>query len=141
MGEHLMSSGLCVRLHRVVVFSLLLGMGVSAMAQSEAVNRMLNDKGCTACHAWDRKLVGPAYNHVRARYEVGDFFSFLVTKVLEGGNGSWGSVYMPAHPQLSKAEGEFLVASIMGMKGYAAPRQTSAPGDDPPTVGRVFRLK
>ena len=102
MSGHLMSSVSCAVLTRAAVFSLLLGMSVSASAQSEAVNRMLNEKGCTACHAWDRKLVGPAYNHVRARYEVGDFFSFLVTKVLEGGNGSWGSVQMPAHPQLSK---------------------------------------
>jgi cytochrome c len=112
-----------------------------ALAQSDAANRLLRDKACLACHAWEQKLVGPAYLHVRARYELDDYFAFLVAKVRDGGNGSWGSVPMPAHPQLSKAEGEYLVASILGLSGYVAPTRAASKGDDPPSVGRVFRLK
>lgn len=112
-----------------------------AFAQSEAANRMLRDKGCLECHAWERQLVGPALNHVRARYEIGDFFSFLVERVRNGGSGSWGSVPMPAHPQISQTEAEFLVASIMEFKGYAAPPRAVSVADAPPSVGKVFRLR
>lgn len=130
-----------VGVKRLLVFSLMAAATLPALAQSEAANRMLQDKGCLACHAWDKKLVGPAYHHVRARYEIGDHFSFLVDKVRGGGSGSWGSVPMPAHPQLTEAEGAFLVASILGLKGYAVPPRAMPMSDDPPTRGRVFRLK
>ena len=124
----------------LVVFSLLVTATLPAVAQNEAANRLLRDQGCLACHAWDQKLLGPAFNHVRARYELGDYFAFLVAKVRNGGSGSWGSEPMPAHPQLSQAEGEFLVASILGLRGYAAPPRAKPAADDPPSVGRVFRL-
>jgi len=51
---------------------------------------------CTSCHQMDRKVVGPAYKEVAARYGEGDK-GMLVEKVLKGGAGNWGQIPMPPH--------------------------------------------
>ena len=70
--------------------------------------------GCTACHAADGKLVGPSFREIAGRYK-GDAGAAgkLAMKVKEGGAGSWGTIPMPAHPQLAAAEIEALVAWVL----------------------------
>lgn len=62
-------------------------------------------KNCMACHALDKKLVGPAYKDVAAKYAGDkDAATKLAKKIREGGTGVWGQVPMPANPQVSEAE-------------------------------------
>jgi cytochrome c len=71
-------------------------------------------KNCMACHSIERKIVGPAYKEVAAKYRGDKTASVrLVTKVIEGGGGVWGIVKMPSNPQISEAEAKKLVAWVL----------------------------
>ncbi|HTC22980.1 MAG TPA: c-type cytochrome [Gemmatimonadales bacterium] len=56
--------------------------------------------GCTACHAVDHKVVGPAFTDVAARYRGKDAEATLLQKVKNGGSGVWGPIPMPPNPQV-----------------------------------------
>jgi len=74
-------------------------------------------KNCMACHAVDKKLVGPAYKDVAAKYAgQKDAVDKLAQKVVKGGSGSWGAVPMPANPQVTEAEAKQLVGWILTQK-------------------------
>lgn len=74
-------------------------------------------KNCMACHAVDKKLVGPSYKDVAAKYQ-GDASAVdkLSVKVIKGGSGVWGPIPMPANPQVNEADAKKLVTWILGMK-------------------------
>ncbi|MDP3137086.1 MAG: c-type cytochrome [Burkholderiaceae bacterium] len=74
-------------------------------------------KNCMACHAVDKKLVGPAYKDVAKKYAgQKDATDKLAAKILKGGSGVWGPVPMPANPQVSDAESKKLAAWVMSLK-------------------------
>ena len=74
-------------------------------------------KNCMACHAVDKKLVGPSYKDVAAKYAgQNDAAAALVQKVLKGGSGVWGPVPMPANAQVSEAEAKQLVTWVLSLK-------------------------
>ena len=74
-------------------------------------------KNCMACHAVDKKLVGPSFKDVAAKY-AGDkeAVAKLSTKVMKGGSGVWGQIPMPANPQVSEAEAKQLVTWVLSTK-------------------------
>ena len=75
---------------------------VGETSAAAPVERMLATHGCTACHAMDKKLIGPAFREVASRYrDQADAAARLAKKVKEGGAGAWGPVPMPPHPQVS----------------------------------------
>nr|WP_311527632.1 c-type cytochrome [uncultured Ralstonia sp.] len=76
----------------------------AARAQSIA-----NQNACMGCHAVDRKLVGPAFKDVAAKYkgtdsENGGAQAKLIKKVREGAMGNWGQIPMPANPKIAEAD-------------------------------------
>ena len=74
-------------------------------------------KNCMACHAVDKKLVGPAYKDVAAKYAgQKDAVDKLSAKILKGGSGVWGPVPMPANAQVNEAEAKKLAAWVMTLK-------------------------
>lgn len=74
-------------------------------------------KNCMACHAVDKKLVGPAYKDVAAKYAgQKDAVDKLATKIIKGGSGVWGPVPMPANTQVSEAEAKQLAAWVLTQK-------------------------
>jgi cytochrome c len=73
--------------------ALMAGMTI-ARAQDAAA--LAQKHACTACHALDKKLVGPAYKDVAAKYKGNkDAEKLLAAKVLDGGSGVWGTIPMP----------------------------------------------
>ncbi len=85
----------------------------SAMAQLE----LAKQKNCLACHSVDKKVVGPAYKDVAAKYAGdADAPARLAKKVREGGTGVWGKIPMPANPKVSQAEAEQLVKWVLSLK-------------------------
>ena len=74
-------------------------------------------KNCMACHAVDKKLVGPSYKDVAAKY-AGDKAAVdkLATKIIKGGSGVWGPVPMPANAQVNEAEAKKLAAWVLSQK-------------------------
>ena len=74
-------------------------------------------KNCMACHAVDKKLVGPAYKEVAAKYAgQKDAVDKLAVKILKGGSGVWGPVPMPANAQVNEAEAKQLAAWVLSQK-------------------------
>jgi cytochrome c len=75
---------------------------------------LANAKNCMACHAVERKVVGPAYKDVAAKYK-GDKTAVdkLAAKILKGGAGVWGPVPMPANAQVNEAEAKKLAAWVL----------------------------
>ena len=74
-------------------------------------------KACMACHAIDKKLVGPAYKDVAAKYAgQKDAAAKLAEKIQKGGSGVWGAIPMPANPQVSEAEAKKLAAWVLSNK-------------------------
>jgi cytochrome c len=66
----------------------------AARAQAD-IEATMNKAGCLACHAKDKKLVGPAYKDVAAKYKgQADAVAKLSEKVRKGGQGVWGPVPM-----------------------------------------------
>jgi cytochrome c len=69
---------------------------------------------CTACHAVDRKLVGPAFKDVAARYKgEADAPAKLLDKVKKGGSGTWGPVPMPPNPDLPEKDARVLIEWVL----------------------------
>ncbi|MEM6841985.1 MAG: PQQ-dependent sugar dehydrogenase [Bacteroidota bacterium] len=76
---------------------------------------LIENSGCTACHAFEKQSVGPAYNAVAERYERNEeVTSMLVNKVLNGGMGNWGERAMPAQA-VSREEAEVIVDYILAI--------------------------
>jgi cytochrome c len=74
-------------------------------------------KNCMACHAVDKKLVGPAYKEVAAKYAgQKDAVDKLAVKIIKGGSGVWGPVPMPANAQVNEAEAKKLAAWVLTQK-------------------------
>jgi cytochrome c len=74
--------------------------------------------GCLDCHAVDRKVVGPAYKDVAAKYK-GDANAEakLIKKVKGGGSGVWGKDRMPANlGKMTDEEYKVTVAWILSLK-------------------------
>jgi len=71
-------------------------------------------KNCMACHAVDKKLIGPAYKDVAAKYKADESaVPKLVEHVRKGSVGIWGQIPMPANPQVSEDEAKTLVNWIL----------------------------
>ena len=94
------------------------GFLVSAGAHAESANEALMKKSaCTACHQIDKKLVGPAFKDVAAKYK-GDKTAEakLIEKVKKGGSGVWGAIPMtPNSPQVKDEDIKILVKWILSM--------------------------
>ena len=95
----------------------LLILALAASAPAFANPQLAQQKNCMACHAVDKKLVGPSYKEVAAKYAgQKDAVDKLTQKVLKGGSGAWGAVPMPANPQVSEADAKTLVQWVLQQK-------------------------
>ena len=78
---------------------------------------LATSKNCMACHAIDKKLVGPAYKDVAAKYAgQKDAVDKLTSKIMKGGSGVWGPVPMPANTQVNEAEARKLATWVLSQK-------------------------
>ncbi|MFC5429388.1 c-type cytochrome [Paraburkholderia denitrificans] len=82
-----------------------------AAADGQAVART---NACMGCHAVDRKLVGPSFQQIAARYK-GDAGAQvrLEKKVRDGGAGVWGAIPMPSHPVMNAADIHTVVGWVL----------------------------
>src|SRR5690348_17492398 len=101
--------------HGIVLTAVLFAAGNAHAALDNAAAQALMQKdGCAACHAIDKKVVGPAYQDVAAKYKGDkDAMAKLTTKVKSGGSGVWGPIPMPPNAQVSDADISSLVSWIL----------------------------
>lgn len=72
-------------------------MVASPAAPAADASPLLQKGGCIACHSVDKKVLGPAFKDVAAKYRGKDVKAALVKKVKEGGSGVWGPIPMPSN--------------------------------------------
>ena len=89
---------------------------VLVAAPALADQALAQKKNCMACHAVEKKVVGPAYKDVAKKYAGQDVVAKLANKVKQGGSGVWGAIPMPANPQVSDAEAKQLATWVLSLK-------------------------
>jgi cytochrome c len=101
---------------KIVAAAVVAGLMGSGAAFAADAQTLAQSKGCLACHAIDKKVVGPAYKEVAAKYKTDKTAEAkLVEKVQKGGAGVWGQMPMP--PQsVTPAEAKTLVAWVLSQK-------------------------
>ena len=109
-----------MKLHLALFASCLLIAGGAlgqAKVDAKAAEALAQKSGCIACHNVDKKIIGPAYKDVAAKYKADkDAETKLAVKVKTGGSGVWGPVPMPPNAQVSDADVKTLMAWIMSLK-------------------------
>lgn len=94
---------------------------------------LLKKNNCTtACHAVDKKVVGPAYFDVALKYK-GDAAApaKLAAKVKAGGQGVWGQIPMTPNPQVTDADMKVMIAYILALKPPADFKPSPPPAAAP----------
>lgn len=94
----------------------------AALGPDETALALANRSGCLACHAVERRVIGPAWRDVAARYRGQDVRDRLINKVKLGGQGNWtevtGGIPMPPNsPRVKDADIEKLVDFILALPG------------------------
>ncbi len=90
---------------------------VNVLADAPAAEELAKKDGCLLCHAVDKKVVGPAYKEVAAKYK-GDksMEAKLIEKVKKGGSGVWGQIPMPPNsPQVKDEDIKTIVQWILSL--------------------------
>jgi len=85
--------------------------------QASANQALAQKSGCLACHSIDKKVLGPSYKDVAAKYK-GDKTAEakLIEKVKKGGSGTWGPMPMPANsPQVKDEDIKTIVQWILAL--------------------------
>lgn len=78
---------------------------------------LLKKSNCLLCHSVDKKIVGPAYKDVAAKYRgQPDAEAKLISKVTKGGSGAWGSAVMPPQKSAGEANIKSLVRFVLARK-------------------------
>lgn len=78
---------------------------------------LLETKNCLLCHSIEKRIVGPAYKEVAAKYKGDEEApAKLARKIMQGGSGVWGKTAMPANPQVSAEEAKALANYILSRK-------------------------
>ncbi|WP_415033891.1 c-type cytochrome [Azonexus sp.] len=90
--------------------------GVIVAGQAQADEALAKAKNCMTCHATDKKLVGPAYKEVAAKYKADkNAVATLAAKIKAGGKGNWGQIPMPPN-NVTEDEAKKLAAWVMAIK-------------------------
>ena len=91
---------------------------VAAVSLPASANQELAQKsGCMTCHAVDKKVIGPSFKDVAAKYAGNKGAEAdLAKKVKAGGKGVWGDIPMPPNAHVSDADIKTLVHWVVTQK-------------------------
>lgn len=98
-----------------LMFRLAFTLAAAAVVTPAAADVAMAQKyNCTACHAQDKKMLGPSYRDVAAKYK-GDASApaKLAAKVKNGGSGVWGAIPMPPNSAVPDADIKALVDWVL----------------------------
>jgi len=97
-----------------LIATALIAAGVMVSAPAMANMDLAKKSNCMSCHAVDKKLVGPSYQEVAAKYKGNaGAAKMLAEKVKKGGSGVWGQVPMPPNAAVSDKDIETLVKWVL----------------------------
>ena len=94
-----------------------LAMTLTVAVPAIADQALATSKNCMACHAIQKKLVGPSYKDVAAKYAgQKDAVDMLAGKIIKGSAGVWGPIPMPANAQVNEADAKKLATWVLTQK-------------------------
>ncbi len=101
---------------KVLAFALIAGAVLSGAAIAAPMDDLLKSKNCMACHAVDKKIVGPSFKDIAVKYKGNKAaVALLATKIQKGGAGAWGAVPMPPNA-VTVDEAKQLAAWVLATK-------------------------
>ena len=109
-----------------IIFSLITAGGLMVAGSAMAIDMppLAKKNGCTACHAIDHKVVGPAWMDVAKKYKGVTKYKYsnngsaapdakeyplvegLMMKVSKGGHGNWGTAAMIPNDPAGKKQAD-----------------------------------
>jgi len=100
-----------------ILIALVVALSVATPSCVLADQSLAAAKNCMACHAADKKLVGPSYREVANKYSgQAGAADKLASKIINGGAGVWGPVPMPANAQVNATDAKKLADWILSLK-------------------------
>ena len=101
---------------KAIYVATMIAVGLGVSGQVLADEALAKAKNCMSCHAVDKKLVGPSYKDVAAKYK-GDAGAAeaLAAKVKAGGKGVWGQIPMPPN-NVTPEEAKKLATWVLAQK-------------------------
>lgn len=100
-------------MNKALVALLFGGLLVQTTAMASTGEELFKAKACVACHSVDKKLVGPAFHDVAAKYGAqADGVAHITNSIKTGSKGNWGPIPMPANavsPEEAKTLAEWIV--------------------------------
>lgn len=103
---------------KILVLAAFASLSASSFAvDKDAAMAIAQKNGCLACHALDKKLVGPGWNEVGKKY-AGDSAaaSQLAIKIKKGTKGVWGPIPMPPNVTVKDADIKAMVEFVLSLK-------------------------
>lgn len=102
----------------LVAAGVMFAAGQAGAVDNAAGQALAQKSGCLLCHAIDKKVMGPSYKDIAAKYKDDKGAEAkLIAKVAKGGSGTWGPIPMPANsPKVSDADIKTLVEWVLAQK-------------------------
>ncbi len=99
------------------VFATLAAIGILVAGNTAASEKIAQSSGCMTCHAIDRKVIGPSYKEIAAKYRNDKAAeASLVKKVKAGGAGVWGAIPMPPNAHVKDDDIKAVVQWMLTLK-------------------------
>ena len=104
-------------MNKITILLLAATMTAAGTAVADELEDMMKKNGCNACHAEDKKVIGPSYKDVANKYR-GDATApaKLAETVKKGGSGVWGPVPMPPNANVKDDDVKKMVQLILNLK-------------------------
>jgi cytochrome c len=100
-----------------ILLSVALASAFLGHGAANADDALAQKNNCYACHAKDKKVLGPAFTEVAKRYQgQGDAVQTITQTIRKGSSGKWGSIPMPGNEQLSEGDAATLATWIVSLK-------------------------
>lgn len=99
----------------ILITSLLFAGSVYASPTTDAAAALARSSGCMACHAVDRRMVGPSFREITSRYATQpNVVQQMGTSIRTGSSGRWGHIQMPGNTRLTDEQVRQLAAWSLG---------------------------
>lgn len=99
------------------IYAALIALGTVTAGNVAASEKLAQSSGCMTCHAIDRKVIGPSYKDVAAKYRNDKGAEAqLIKKVKTGGSGVWGTIPMPPNAHVKEDSIKSIVHWILELK-------------------------
>jgi cytochrome c len=87
------------------------------LASGDPMQKLLDSHACSGCHALDKRVVGPSFREISAKYRSDPkAASYLAAKIRAGGQGAWGQVPMPPNASVTADEASALAGWVLQQK-------------------------